>query len=403
MPQPVMNTLLSPSARTVALLLTGLAGLGSGAASLRAQDVLVRAARIVVAPDTVLTDGALLVRAGKVAFVGDEIPAETRANATLADYGYATLVPGFVLAQSTLGRDADLTETALPFTPDLRAVEAFDPWQEELLELPSFGITSVGLSPSARNVAGGIAALVKPGEERGVVATPETFVSLSLSREARNPERPPTSLMGARELLREAFATAQAGIALGPDTAILRQALAGSRRVFVHADTAAELLATLALAEQHQLQPVIVGGRELEKVLDRAVLRGVGVVLDTLRPEARLAALRLPAVLARAGVPFCFAGRPAQLRLSAALALRHGLDRETALRALTRTPAMLLGQDERVGSLRQGHAADFVVFDGDPLDLTSRHLATWVDGVRVFGEQPSRTRTNRTTEIAGER
>ncbi|MCK5944616.1 MAG: amidohydrolase family protein, partial [Planctomycetes bacterium] len=74
-----------------------------------------------------------------------------------------------------------------------------------------------------------------------------------------------------------------------------------------------------------------------------------------------------------------------QLRLSAALAVRHGLGREAALAALTRTPATLLGKQAVVGSLRQGCSADFVVFDGDLLDLASRHVATWIDGARVSG------------------
>ena len=103
--------------------------------SLSAQDVLVKAKTIVVAADTVLTDGAVLLRQGKVAYVGNDIPAEARAQATVADYGDATIVPGFVLPPTTLGRDRDLVEAALPFTPDLRAVEAFDPWQEELTKL----------------------------------------------------------------------------------------------------------------------------------------------------------------------------------------------------------------------------------------------------------------------------
>ena len=105
--------------------------------------------------------------------------------------------------------------------------------------------------------------------------------------------------------------------------------------------------------------------------------------------EDRLQQLHLPARLAEAGVPFCFAGRPDQLRLSAALAVRHGLDRKTALLSLTRVPAMLLDQQAAIGSLRQGCAGDFAVYSGDPLDFGSTHLATWVDGVLVHGALPA--------------
>ena len=384
------------------------------APALAAQDLLVRASRIVVAPDTLLTDSALLVRAGKIAYVGGDIPAEARGNAKVVDYGDATIAPGFVLATSTLGRDDDLAETAVAFTPDLRADEAFDPWLERLGTLAHSGVTSVGWSPSPRNVAGGIAALVKPGAERGRVAAPELFVALSLANEARTAERPPTSLMGAKELLRDALQRANQGVEIGPDLAVLRQVLNGSRRAFLRANTFAELSAALELAAQFHFTPVLCGARDADKVMARLVQSGAGVVLDELRPDDRLAALELPRRLAEAGVPFAFGGSPEQLRFSAVLAVRHGLDRKTALAALTRTPATLLAQPSDVGALRQGNAADFVVFRGDLLDLAATHVATWVDGVRLFatavppGAQPAaqpaaRPTTPPTTAAAGER
>lgn len=353
-----------------------------------AQDLLVRAHTIVIAADTVLTDGSFLVRAGKVAYVGKDIPAEAAAKATVVDYGAATLVPGFVLPPTTLGRERDLAEAALPFTPDLRAVEAFDPWQEELTKLPRSGITALLLSPSPRNVAGGIGALVKPGATGGKVVAPDTHLALSLTQAARNPERPPTSLMGAVDLLRTAFAAAKQGTQTGPDVVALRQAVQGSRRLVIHADSFVELTAALDLATEFGFEPVLVGARDAEKVWARLPASKAALVIDALRPDQRLAQLRLPTRLAEAGVPFCFGGRPEQQRLSAVLAVRHGLDRKTALLALTRTPAMLFGQEANVGALRQGHGADFVVWSGDPLDLDAALLATWIDGVRVHGEAP---------------
>ena len=58
-----------------------------------------------------------------------------------------------------------------------------------------------------------------------------------------------------------------------------------------------------------------------------------------------------------------------------------------------------MGQHEATGVVRQGCSADFVVFDGDLLDLSARHVATWVDGVHVYGEShshiPNNTRASR--------
>lgn len=391
---------ISTAPQAASLMLATLAVATFGTAALQAQgslqaqnkqDVLVRAAKIVVAhgsggqAGTVLTDSALLIRDGKIAYVGNDIPAEARQKARVVDYGDATISPGFVLAATTMGRDADLAESAFAFTPDLRAADAFDPWQDELDQLAPSCVTSFGLAPSARNVAGGIGAIAKPGKGEGRVVAPEVFVGFSLTSAARNPERMPTSLMGARELLRDAFDTARVGVEVGPDLAILRQVMSGQRRAMMHADTFAEINAALELAKEFNFAPVIIGARDAHKVLAKLAERGAGVVLGSLSPTARIAELELPKKLAEASIPFCFAGRPDRLRLSAALALRHGLDRKTAHAALTRTPATMLGQQANVGSLRQGCGADFVVFSGDLLDLGSHHVATWVDGVRVLG------------------
>lgn len=373
------------------------------AATARAQDLLVQCKRLVVAPDTVLTDGRMLVQKGVVAYLGAEIPAEARANAKVVDCGDATVVPGFVLANTTLGQERDLAEGSIAFTPDLRAGEAFDPWQEDLGKAAAAGVTSLGLAPSPRNVAGGLLALVKPGAEHGELAAPDLHAQFSLVEAARNPERAPTSLMGAKELLRTTFQAARAGAQGGPDAAVLRQVAQGTRRAFVYADTYAELTAALDLAREFGFEPVLVGARDAEKLLPRLVQQKASVVLGPLVPEARQAVLALPTKLAEAGVPFAFGGRPEQLRLSAVLAVRAGLDRKTALGALTRVPARLLDQENALGVLRAGHAADFVVFGGDPLDLDSAHVATFVGGVLVRGKLPQPTRPVAPSPAAGGR
>ena len=67
-----------------------------------------------------------------------------------------------------------------------------------------------------------------------------------------------------------------------------------------------------------------------------------------------------------------------------ALAMRAGLDRQTALESLTLHGAAMLDLDDRIGSLEAGKDADFVVLDGDPFSIYSKTLETWVEGRKVF-------------------
>ena len=67
-----------------------------------------------------------------------------------------------------------------------------------------------------------------------------------------------------------------------------------------------------------------------------------------------------------------------------ALAMRAGLDRQTALKSLTINGAAMLDLDDRIGSLEPGKDADFVILDGDPFSVYTRTLETWVEGQKVF-------------------
>ncbi|MEQ1631720.1 MAG: amidohydrolase family protein [Planctomycetota bacterium] len=353
------------------------------------QDLLITCAALVVAPDTAITPGVMLVRDGKVAQLGNEIPEEARARAKVCAFDGATIVPGFVLAHSTLGQEQDLAERAVALTPDLLAAEAFDPAGLVLRHLPEHGFTSCVLSPSSTNVAGGIAALVEPGRvdarSLGSLRIAETYAKFSLIAAARNPERQPTSLMGAMDLLRNAFLDAKTGQLTGREGAAFTAVARGERRAVVHADTRAEILAALTLAKELGIEPVIAGAAEACDCVAELAAARAAVILPPLQPEQRDEQLMLPARLEQAAILFCFAGSPALARSSAALAVQNGCSKKAALAALTRTPAALCAAETTHGSLRRGCDADFVVFDGDPLDLSSQQLAVYGDGVLLFG------------------
>ncbi len=136
------------------------------------------------------------------------------------------------------------------------------------------------------------------------------------------------------------------------------------RVTWVHSEDLVELAQLLGDAQR----PVVVGPYGLET--SRRELLGA-------------------AALADAGVEMAFrAGYPAQhphaLRLTAALAVRHGLDPAAARRALTIGPARVAGVAGRLGSIEAGKDADLVVFSHDPLRLEARVLEVYVRGQRVY-------------------
>jgi len=100
----------------------------------------------------------------------------------------------------------------------------------------------------------------------------------------------------------------------------------------------------------------------------------------------------LPMELARAGAKVVFVPREDDLsRVKTWLSdvgelVGAGLDRQTALRALTAEPAALLGVGDRLGTLEKGKDANLVFLSGDPFEPATKIQAVMLDGRFVFGE-----------------
>ena len=70
-----------------------------------------------------------------------------------------------------------------------------------------------------------------------------------------------------------------------------------------------------------------------------------------------------------------------ELRLEAAMAVRHGVSRASVLSALTINPARMFGAAEQIGSIEIGKAANLAVFAGDPVDSATPVRLTICQGM----------------------
>ncbi len=85
----------------------------------------------------------------------------------------------------------------------------------------------------------------------------------------------------------------------------------------------------------------------------------------------------------QAGIPIYFAGETAeQLRLTAALTVSAGMDRNTALAALCNGPGKLIDAP----NLSPGQPADLVVWSATPIHLAAKPLLVIVNGQAVTHE-----------------
>jgi len=170
------------------------------------------------------------------------------------------------------------------------------------------------------------------------------------------------------------------------------------QKAFFHCHRADDICTALRIAKEFSLDPVIIHGTEGHLIADILAKEEVPVICgpllcDRCKPEMKALELKNAAVLAENGVLTAICTdhtvTPIQyLPLSASAAIKGGLDRESALRALTIAPAQILGIDERVGSLEPGKDADLQLYPAgcDPLDLMSEPLLVMIDGQIVRRE-----------------
>jgi imidazolonepropionase-like amidohydrolase len=110
--------------------------------------------------------------------------------------------------------------------------------------------------------------------------------------------------------------------------------------------------------------------------------------------ELRELSFATPGELVRAGVTVALISDhpfvPIQyLPLCVGLAIREGLEEDQALRAITLTPAEILGVADRVGSLEPGKDADLALYQGHPFyDVQARCVLTLVRGQVVHDRRP---------------
>jgi imidazolonepropionase-like amidohydrolase len=164
----------------------------------------------------------------------------------------------------------------------------------------------------------------------------------------------------------------------------------GTAPVVVRADAEEDIRAAVAFAAERGLKLIVAGGLEAWRVADLLKEKDVPVLVNVDRlprreSDAYDAAFANPAALAEKGVRFAIvsddASQVRNLPYEAAMARAFGLDADAALRAITLSPAEILGVAERMGSLEPGKDANLFLATGDVMDHRSEVTHVFVDGV----------------------
>lgn len=364
-------------------------GFAFGAPDKSSGSVLaVRAGLIYTSAGPPIKNGVVLIRNGKFAAVGANVPVPSGVRLLRA----AVVMPGMVDPHSYLGCYFEGSDPIDAVTPDFRIADGFDSTDPAITHTVCAGITTAAIMPGNGSVLGGQAAILRLGAAADIIAR-SAGQKISATADAASAERNPTSRAGALSLLRAALTGAQNGQAVSstPQTTslagyptslservlALRPLLQGRCRAYFHTPAADDIENVLQIIDQFRLRASLVHAAEGYVVASQIAARKLPVILGplqmadtdhTLSNAARLAS-------ARVRVAFCTdspLSSPDSLRLSAHIAIHYGLSRSAAMRALTLTGAEVIGVSDRVGSIELGKEGDLLLLSGDPFDLTSR-------------------------------
>jgi len=383
-----------------------------------AQTVAITGARVHPVSGPVIENGTVIFENGRITQIAAGLPCPAGAQCIEARGRWVT--PGIFNSLSTLGVNevGQVQETQDSRAGGDRGVAAsFESWlginplSPHLQVTRNDGVVIAGVIPGGNFVSGQaavvdlsngalsdmllrapaamVADMASKGENRGQARGEVIGRMDALLSDARN-YRPVRNEVE-RNSTRPAAAPARELQALG---------LVLSRRIplIFEADRASDIDAAITMARKYNIQLIISGGAEAWQVAERLARENVPVIVGSLNnsPQAftTLGARQdNAALLRRAGVRVIMTGggeafNARNVKYEAGVAVSFGLPWDDGLRAITLEPARAFGVDGRVGSLERGKDATLVVWNGDPLELSTRPTHVFVRGRNVL--QPSR-------------
>jgi imidazolonepropionase-like amidohydrolase len=386
-----------------------------------AQTVAITGGKVYPVSGPVIENGTVLIRDGKIVAVGTNVTVPN--DATRIDAAGKWVTPGLINAFTGLG----VSEIGqVQATVDRRArgdsgiAAAFPVWEGINPASTMFpparneGVTSVVVVPTGGLIAGQAALIdLVPGSLADMIdKAPVAMVAQFGDPRAGGSGARGEQYVRLKELLEDArtysrrradFERAQTRsfAARRADLEALVPVVEGRLPLLVGADQASDIDAVLRLAREESIKVMIAGGAESWTVAERLASANVPVFVGSMNNIPSFASLGVrqetPSLLHKAGARVVLIGNGSgddevfnvrNIKYDAGVAVAYGLTWDDALRAVTLTPAEVLGVANRIGSLQPGRDANLVVWSGDPFEFATRAEHVLIRGREVA--QPSR-------------
>ena len=374
-----------------------------------------RGAQIIPIEGEPIENGVLIIENGKITAVGGSNTRVPR-GAEIHDVSGKVIMPGLVDTHSHIGEGSGGDRSAA-LHPDVRIMDTVNPRSTSFDKARAGGITAVNIMPGSGHLMSGQTVYVKLRDankiEDMLIYLDEDKTIYGGMKMANgtnsigNSPFPGTRAKSAA-MVRELFVKAQnyrakIEAANGDEGKMperdlqmeaLLEVLDGKRTVHNHTHRHDDILTAIRLSQEFGYRLVLQHVSEAWKVADEIAEAGVPASIITLDSHGgKLETMEISnsngAALEKAGalVGMHTDDGITDSRLflrSAALAVREGMSREKGLESVTIANAKMMDIDDRVGSLKRGKDADFIILSGDPFSVYTHVEQTWIEGVKVF-------------------
>ncbi len=359
--------------------------------------------------DEPIENGVVILIDNRVAAVGDDslaIPA--RSNVIDAKGSWVTpgiFAPFTKVGLVEVGAEDSTNDTSAAnskFSVALNAADGFNPKASSVPVTRLEGVTRMAVAPGfGQSLFAGQGFIANTTGADGSILEERAFMYVTLGEsgaQRAGGSRPAAwttfraALDDALEFTTRYEATSEGSVLNRTDAQALEAAAYGEQLILVNLHRASDIRRLIAFSEEKSsLNFAIVGATEGWLVADELAASGIPVIMDPFDNlpasfEQLGATSRNAERLIEAGVKTAFAHLGSdshQTRLvlqSAGNAVANGLDAAEAIKAITSVPAEIFGYND-LGRLSSGAIADIVIWDGDPLDVTSAPTTVIIDGV----------------------
>ncbi|SDR67015.1 Imidazolonepropionase [Christiangramia echinicola] len=379
-------------------------------------------ARIHVDPQNVIDNGMFAIREGKITAVGKSI--NVPKNSIVIDLKGKEVYPSFIdlysefgiskpkRAENGNGPQYDAGREGYYWNdhirPDTEAIAnfSFDSQEAEKFHKAGFGVVNTHVPDGIIRGTGMLVALTPGVSEGDRILNERSSQYLSFDKSVKSRQSYPTSTMGTMALIRQVYLDAKwyaNGNARNKDLAL--EALNKNKdlvQIFATDNLLNEFRAD-KVGDEFGIQYVIVGsGMEYQRIDEVKASNATYIVplkfpdafavedpylanqlsLEEMR-EWNQAPVNLR-ILSENEVPFTLTTHSLDaekdFKSNLLKAIEYGLAKETALAALTTVPAKTIGQDGKIGVIKEGAWANFLITSGDYFDKKTTLYENWIQG-----------------------